>query len=332
MSLVHFLNVNEGDCSIIQHNSGRVTIMDVCNASQPDVVKEVVMKILAKKEVGVLGNFKQKYYPVNPISYMKDHGITDVHRFILTHPDMDHMDGIEDFFDAFSPANFWDTDNKETKDFKNGSNGKYKESDWHFYLKMRDGKPKEDPKRLTLFAGERGKLWAQNEPGKYGDGIEILAPTKVLVNEANDSGDYNDCSYALLYRVEEFRVLFAGDSHDLTWEHILSNHEKDVTAVDLLIAPHHGRHSDRSFEFLDVVKPSLTLFGNADSEDLAYSAWNDRDLLKITNNQAGCILTEFAGKTMNVYATCEAFSRSFNSETYASTEHDGYYFLGSITK
>jgi len=331
MSVVHFLNVNQGDCSIIEHNSGRVTVVDVCNASQPDVIKEIVLKVLARQEEPVRGNFKQKYYPVNPISYMKDRGITDVHRFILTHPDMDHMDGIEDFFATFSPTNFWDTDNKETKDFKNGSNGKYKESDWRFYLKMRDGTPKE-PKRLTLYAGQRGKFWAEDEPGKHGDGLQIIAPTNDLVNEANERGEYNDCSYAFVYRVGDFRTLFAGDSHDLTWEYILSNHEKDVTSVDLLIAPHHGRDSDRSFDFLDVVKPTLTLFGNADSEDLAYDAWNNRDLLKITNNQAGCILTEFKGQTMSVYATCEAFAKSFNSETYASTEHDGYFFLGSATK
>lgn len=31
MSVIHFLNVNEGDCNIIQHGSGRVTVIDVCN-------------------------------------------------------------------------------------------------------------------------------------------------------------------------------------------------------------------------------------------------------------------------------------------------------------
>lgn len=65
---------------------------------------------------GLLGrtvNFNQKAYPVNPISYLKKHGISAVFRFILTHPDMDHMDGIKDFFEEFEPINFWDIHNNK---------------------------------------------------------------------------------------------------------------------------------------------------------------------------------------------------------------------------
>jgi len=35
-----------------------------------------------------------------------------------------------------------------------------------------------------------------------------------------------------------------------------------------MIAPHHGRDSDRSYDFLDTVNPQLTLFGCAPSVDL----------------------------------------------------------------
>ena len=27
---IHFLNVNEGDCTIIEHESGRITMIDIC--------------------------------------------------------------------------------------------------------------------------------------------------------------------------------------------------------------------------------------------------------------------------------------------------------------
>lgn len=123
MALIHFLNVKQGDCSIIQHNSSRVTVIDVCNAKEDTYqtrIEEAVRASFAK--AAVLGNFNQKAYPVNPIIYMKDHGIDNVWRFILTHPDMDHMDGIKPFWDTFSPSNFWDTDNTADKDddFKDG--------------------------------------------------------------------------------------------------------------------------------------------------------------------------------------------------------------------
>src|SRR5205807_6583268 len=100
------------------------------------------------------------------------------------------------------------------------------------------------------------------------------------------------CSYVILYKTDNHRILFGGDSHDDTWERILANHKDDVSDVDVLVAPHHGRSSDRSYEFLDVVNPALTLFGNAPSEHLAYGAFSSRDLPIITNNQAGCVLLD----------------------------------------
>ena len=60
--------------------------------------------------------------------------------------------------------------------------------------------------------------------------------------------------------------------------------EDDLRDIDLLIAPHHGRSSGRSYEVLDVLRPALTFFGNARSEHLAYSAWNYRKLPFVTNN------------------------------------------------
>jgi hypothetical protein len=48
-----------------------------------------------------------------------------------------------------------------------------------------------------------------------------------------------------------------------------------VTNVDLLIEPHHGRKSGRSYDFLDTLKPKVTIFGNANSEHLAYGALTD---------------------------------------------------------
>ena len=69
------------------------------------------------------------------------------------------------------------------------------------------------------------------------------APTEEILANANQSGDFNDCSYVLLYMVGGKRILFGGDSHDVSWQHILTHHRVDVENVDLLIAPHHGRDS-----------------------------------------------------------------------------------------
>ena len=130
---------------------------------------------------------------------------------------------------------------------------------------------------------------------------------------------------------EEIVSLFAGDSHDETWRHILAEHREDVTNIDLLIAPHHGRDSKRSYEFLDTLNPKLTFFGNAPSEHLAYGAWNRRYLSKITNNQAGCMVVDAQESPMHLWVTNKSFAERVNRATCYNKEVKAWY-VGPITE
>src|SRR5579863_10671154 len=92
---LHFLNVGEGDCSIIQHGSGHVSVIDVCRARIENLQEmQKGLSSLRAAERGIYGNFNQKRHPVNPIAYMATRGISSVFRFILSHPDMYHLNGI----------------------------------------------------------------------------------------------------------------------------------------------------------------------------------------------------------------------------------------------
>lgn len=155
-----------------------------------------------------------------------------------------------------------------------------------------------------------------------------------MVAQANlKNEDYHACSYVILYRTDNHRILFGGDSHDDTWDHILTNHKEDVTDVDVLIAPHHGRSSDRSYKFLDVVNPALTLFGNAPSEHLAYGAFSSRDLPIITNNQAGCVLLDTDKTTISIYVANKRFAQQKAAAyTFESPLHSGYHYLGRVQR
>lgn len=300
MGIIHFLNVNEGDCAWIHHASGRNTVIDVSAATTP-------ITEFARSS----GNHNQKNYPVNPIQYFKDFNISTIFRFILTHPDMDHMDGIKSLFNNFTVLNFWDTEN--TKVISDSESwGKYKKEDWDFYQEIRTSVS--SPKVLHNYSGSRSKYYNENEDGTLGaDGLYILAPTKELVADANNSGEYNDCSYVILYKTNNKKIIFAGDSAEKSWDYILNNHKDDVTDVDVLLAPHHGRKTGGNSEYLDILNPKLTLFGNAKSEYLDYAAWNNRNLDHITNNQANCVILDTFGKDgINVYVTYEAFAKKRN--------------------
>ena len=51
MATIHFLNVLEGDCNIIQHDSGRMTVMDVSNAyNDEDTEEEKAVKASKERE------------------------------------------------------------------------------------------------------------------------------------------------------------------------------------------------------------------------------------------------------------------------------------------
>ena len=333
MPTIHFLNVKEGDCSILEHYSGHKTVIDVCNAKPVEPLQEALVAKQAEAERGISGNFQQKKHPVNPISYMRNHGINNIFRYVQTHPDMDHMDGIEALFDEFSPTNFWDTDNTKEMLDSSWQGSQYRESDWKFYKNLRDTDPDDDPKRLTLYSGAIGQYYNRGSGGtRGGDGLHVLAPTKELVAAANEADeDYNRCSYVILYRTGDNRIVFGGDSHDETWDHILEHHKVDVTDIDLLIAPHHGRKSGRSYKFLDTLTPTLTFFGNARSEHLAYAAWRNRGLSIVTNNQANCMVVDAGTTPMKLYVTHKNFAKRVNPGAWHSDAFKAWY-VGPITE
>ena len=334
MARVHFLNVEDGDCSIIQHENGDVTMIDVCSAKEPEeeLIKGMKTFSDACESLSIpKGNFHQKYHPENPVSYLQDLGVTSIFRYIQTHPDMDHMDGLQYIAGNFSILNFWDTPNTKKQVFD--GNNRYDENDWKCYQKLR--KSDSSPKALNYFDGTSCKYFAEDDNGlKRDDYIQILAPTKKLVDDANKAGDWNDASYVILYHIQGHKVLFCGDASNKTWQHILDKHQSDVTNIDVLIAPHHGRKGTLDFSFLDVTNPKLTLIGNALSKHLAYSQWNNRKLLHLTNNQAGNVMLDFVNGAVRIYCGNQKFVESFLADkewyTYKHRDMD-YWFFSNLT-
>lgn len=70
MGIVHFMNVNEGDCIWIKHRSGHNTVIDISNGKRI---------LLAQKSFSE--NYNQKAHPVNPIEYLKDRNDARISNF-----------------------------------------------------------------------------------------------------------------------------------------------------------------------------------------------------------------------------------------------------------
>lgn len=316
MAKIHFLNVDEGDCSIIQHDNGNVTMIDICcgNIEEAPRLFEAFSKEAAE---AVRGNFNQKSHPTNPIKYLQGMNIPSIFRYIQTHPDMDHMDGLKNLFENFKVLNFWDTKNTKSQDFDD--NGRYLKDDWDCYQYIR--KQTNSPTVLFLYDGASNKYYNQDDNGLLTDDyLQILSPTPDLLKAAEQAKDWNDCSYAILYCIHNRKILFCGDADKRTIEHLIENHKTEISNLDILIAPHHGRDSDKDFSFLDIMKPKLTLVGNAKCEHLAYDEWNKRKLRHIQNNQGGNILIDIH-RNGEFYVSCsyQAFADKFNKENWKYT-------------
>lgn len=328
MPTVHFLNVGKGDCSIIQHSSGRVSFIDICNGKTKT---ERLLKSLTEKRAafgGLSGDFGMRHNSTDPIEHLSNLGASQVFRFILSHPDMDHCDGFKALVDEIGIANFWDSGvRKEKPDFVDSP---YNEEDWDRYVVVRDRKHS-GVTVVTPRSGNTFQFANEGDPEGRGDCLDVLAPSPSLIQAANTNGDPNDASYVILYRSAGGKIIFPGDAHDNTWEHVIEEHANKVANCAVLIAPHHGRDSDRSYDFLNTLKPKLTLFGCAPSKDLAYSAWRNRNLSYITNNQAGNVLLEAHADGIDVYVENLSFARTQSAFNSSYTMH-GCYFIGRVLK
>jgi len=321
---IHCLNVKQGDCFIIERASGRVTMIDICcgNLEEKSILDEIFD---FSSSQNVPGDYGMRDNPTNPIDYLLDCGITEIWRFVLTHPDMDHMDGLERLFSEKTVHNFWDCGiRRDAPDFEKETD--YKEEDWKFYEQIINGQIS-GVNIISPKAGSHGKYWsADNDQGEgHGDYLSIISPTSELLQSINESGDINDASYVIVYRSSAGNIIFPGDSNDKTWEHILANYKGLVSNAAILFAPHHGRKSDRDYSFLDVVKPRLSFFGCAPSEHLAYSAWQYRKLPYFTNNQCGNIHIYPVDKHIEVFIENKEFANDYTKRS--TFDKDGYWFL-----
>ncbi len=269
---IYFLNVGHGDCTVISFPSGRLAIIDVNNSPGLDPQTESdlaatygvdaslypIMKLFNELPSGLvieLSALSDRL--IDPADFLKEtFENRDIWRFILTHPDMDHMSGLYRLFNS-SQENigltcFWDTENDKEmskSDFdKGGSKGTWE--DWQEYCKLRTSA--QSPKVIHNYRGDTGRYWTE-------DKISILSPTQDLVKDANRKEDWNSLSYVLKIDYAGRRVLLGGDADANAWSDILEESEAEDIEADILKASHHGRDSGYHQPAVKAISPTFTI-------------------------------------------------------------------------
>ena len=174
-------------------------------------------------------------------------------RFILTHPDLDHMRGLKRLYESIGFDNFWDTRHtKPTPNYRSDDD----KVDWEFYQQLRAGYLGLTPRFYTR--GDAYFAFMKDEHGKTGgDWIEILSPTSDLVKTCNTAQKSNDLS--LVLRLWHFgkSVFLPGDAEGPAWDAMVSAYGSYLKS-DFLKASHHGRDSGYNLNAVKLIAPLIT--------------------------------------------------------------------------
>ena len=279
----------------IRHGSANLTIIDCCLSNDNKC-----------RIVGELAN---------------QQGKGDITRFISTHPDQDHIQGIGYLFDNLSVNSFYCVKNSATK--------KDRTDDFIRYRQLHNS----SKKARYIYQGCKWKWMNQGDDRRGSAGINILWPDrndqnfKQALSAARRGGSPNNISPIVQYRMNNgVTALWMGDLETPFMKSI--TRRVALPKADLLFAPHHGRKSGRvPLGWLEKIQPKIIIVGEAPSDDLTYySSYNT-----ITQNTAGDITFDCSSRQIHVYASRRSYSCKFLVNRKMNHRSDGYYIGSFLT-
>ena len=279
MSIVKSFSVGNGDTFYIKHGTRNFSIIDCCLSD--DNKKKIVDEIKREKSG------------------------KDITRFISTHPDQDHIQGLRYLDDEIDILNFYTVKNNTTKEDET--------DDFIRYCELRDSD--------KVFYLEKGcsRKWMNQEGnddnGKFigSSGINILWPKtsnqhyKDALKTAENGGSPNNISPIIKYSLKGgVTMIWMGDLETNFMENI--KNEITLPTTDILFAPHHGRDNGKvPKDWLDEMEPKIIIIGEAPSGDINYYQGYDT----ITQNSAGDITFECTEGKVHIYVSSETYSVDF---------------------
>lgn len=298
---LHFINVGKGNCTVVDFPSRRLSVIDIDDSRA--ITTEQRRRMILEKKAAL----------TNPIDYIiSNYPEREIFRFILTHPDMDHMSGIKSLFTKKYVRNFWDVPNNKP-DPGNWDQSPYDKDDWDFYQNLKAGKISNKTIVRPLRDQTAKCCWVQ-------DSIRILSPDKELINRAQESGDYDNLSYVLMIEYASQKILLGGDATKLAWKDII-DYYGDYLESDILLAPGHGSPNHISSEILDLIKPRLTIVSVAEGVDYDYDTYRNYGRVLSTKHY-GNIRVKIKTDRKIVFTTQ---FQNYNDSWYVLKEKSSYY-------
>jgi len=210
-----FIDVGHGDSILVEFPGGKRMLIDGGGLREDrfNIGKNVIAPFLWKKK------------------------IRRIDTLVLTHPDPDHLKGLNFIASQFSIDQFWD-------------NGFQTDSEPYLQLKK-------------ILEEKKIKIHSLNEetPSQIMNGVEIsfLNPPVwgATQRKVRSLWDLNNASLVMKLRFKNISVLLTGDIGKEAEERILR--KGYLLKSDVLKIPHHGSSSSSSPLFLERVKPTYAI-------------------------------------------------------------------------
>ena len=315
MTEIHFLNVGHGDCTVIGHASGHITMIDINNGTELDsesakeLYEEFSLSGVARLFAEAFPSYgaselKRKGYEIgitNPVDFMKSRlPGKHIFRYVQTHPDLDHMRGLVGLTNEnISITNFWDTEHEKEQEFQSDSD----KEEWQEYQRYRSGE--KGITVLNIYRGYNNIFYNENPKDiPPGDGLYILSPTPELARKAVLAGNWNNLSYVLYLIYKGYKVIFAGDAEKEVWDDLVSTYG-DNLKCNTLKASHHGRDTGYHEEAMKRMSPDCVIVSvgkkpeNASNKYKKFAKyvwstrWRGNIMLSIAEDGQGKLIPEY---------------------------------------
>ncbi len=211
LAAIRFLSVGQGDCVVIEDRFGHMIVIDT---GPP---------------------YRQKNVAAHLERLLNSDMKRSIDLLIVTHPDSDHVGGLQRLLDTFDIKRLW----LGGKDIRE----KYARELNSAYLQKTEVAFKKDVESYFGLGEVKIRPLVPFFPGNIFDAPEL---------------GQNDNSLAVEVQIGEARILFPGDIEHFSEQYLVEAGR--LREVDILLAPHHGSQTSSTNAFIDATRPKDVIF------------------------------------------------------------------------
>jgi competence protein ComEC len=223
--------------------------------------------LIKSPEANIIVDLGKHNNGFSPVQQARKHGIEEVDLLVVSHPDLDHIQDIDNFTDYYHPTYFMHSEREIP------------------YIKHKKNELYPNDESYQTITEEYIQLhnrynWSRSPPAKFGDLTvhefsltpEEAGLPKPKARSPKHGPQLNNLSVMNVFEYNGFKLATMGDLESDGIEMLLER-EAVIDALrgtNILLAPHHGRRSSYSSQLMEVAKPDLV--GASDSGGTENSA------------------------------------------------------------